>query len=149
MSVFLINVTEIPMETQLLQLLMKSAYPQTYHTLLDCRQLGPSYWNTRKQVNITLILESTDFILKKKLLSLTMNTFYSSRVLQNTTFAPTYANLSTGYHEIKLNDLIEWNNSLDIRQYFAENWKKILDDCEILLIRDFIKPDDLLTVLNS
>ena len=90
-----------------------------------------------------------DFILKKKLLSLTMNTFYSSRVLQNTTFAPTYANLSTGYHEIKLNDLIEWNNSLDIRQYFAENWEKILDDCEILLIRDFIKPDDLLTVLNS
>ena len=78
-----------------------------------------------------------------------MNTFYSSRVLQNTTFAPTYANLSTGYHEIKLNDLIEWNNSLDIRQYFAENWKKILDDGEILLIRDFIKPDDLLTVLNS
>ena len=96
-----------------------------------------------------LILESTDFILKKKLLSLTMNTFYSSRVLQNTTFAPTYANLSTGYHEIKLNDLIEWKNSLDIRQYFAENWKKILDDCEILLIRDFIKPDDLLTILNS
>ena len=30
-----------------------------------------------------------------------------------------------------------------------ENWKRFLDDCEILLKTDLIKPDDLLTVLNS
>ena len=59
-----------------------------------------------------------------------MNTFYS-------------------YHEIKLYDLIELNYNLDIRQYFVENWKRVLDDCKILLNTDLIKPDDLLTVPNS
>ena len=41
------------------------------------------------------------------------------------------------------------NYNLDIRQYFVENWKRFLDDCEILLKTDLIKLDDLLTVLNS
>ena len=50
-----------------------------------------------------------------------------------------------GYHEIKLHDLIELNCNLDIRQYL----KKFLGDCEILLNTDLIKPDDLLTMLNS
>ena len=81
--------------------------------------------------------------------SLQLNTFYSARVFEGTTFAPTYANLSTGYHEIKLNDLIEWNNNLDIQQYFVEKWERILDDCEIFLNRNLIKAVDLLTVLNS
>ena len=66
-----------------------------------------------------------------------------------TVFAPTYVNLSMGYHEIKLYDLIELNSNLDIRQYFVENWKRFLDDCEIVLNTDLIKPDDLLTILNS
>ena len=66
-----------------------------------------------------------------------------------TVFAPTYANYSMGYHEIQLYGLIELNYNLDIRQYFVENWKRFLDDCEILLKTDFIKPDDLLTMLNS
>ena len=30
-----------------------------------------------------------------------------------------------------------------------ENWERFLDDCEILLKTDLIKPDDLLTILNS
>ena len=64
-------------------------------------------------------------------------------------FAPTYANLGMGYHEIKLYDLIKLNYNLDIRQYFVENWKRVLDDCKILLNTDLIKPDDLLTVPNS
>ena len=66
-----------------------------------------------------------------------------------TMFALIYANLSIGYHEIKLYDLIELNYNLDIRQYFVENWKRFLDDCEILSNTDLIKPDDLLTILNS
>ena len=53
-----------------------------------------------------------------------------------------------GYHEIKLYDLIELNYNLDIRQYFFENWKKFLDDCEILLKTDLIKWGDLLTILD-
>ena len=66
-----------------------------------------------------------------------------------TVFAPTYANLSMGYHEIKLYNLIELNYSVDMRQYFVENRKRFLDDCKILLKTDPIKPDDLLTILNS
>ena len=64
-------------------------------------------------------------------------------------FAPTYAKLNMGYHEIKLYDLNKLTYNLDIRQYFVENWKRFLDDCEILLKTDLIKPDDLLTILNS
>ena len=64
---------------------------------------------------------------------LTINTSYSFRVLQmGTVFAPTCQNLTVGYHEIKLSDLIELNYNLDLKQYFVENWKRFLDDCEIL-----------------
>ena len=66
-----------------------------------------------------------------------------------TVFAPTYANLSMGYYEIKLYDLIELNFNLDIRQYFVENWKRFLDYCEIVLKTDLIKPHNMLTILNS
>ena len=56
-----------------------------------------------------------------------------------TVFSPTYENLSMGYHEIKHYDLIKSNYNLDVRQYFKENWKRFLDDCEILLNTDLIK----------
>ena len=66
-----------------------------------------------------------------------------------TVFAPAYANLSMGYHEIKLHDLIKLNYNLDIRQYFADKWETFLDDCEILLNTDLIKPDGPLAILIS
>ena len=66
-----------------------------------------------------------------------------------TVFAPTYANVTMVYHEIKLYDLIELNYNLDIRQYFMENWKRFSDDCQILLKTNLIKLDDLLIILNS
>ena len=52
----------------------------------------------------------------------------------STVFAPTYANLGIGYHEIKLY-VIKLNYNHDIRQYLVENRKIFLDDCEILLNR--------------
>ena len=67
----------------------------------------------------------------------------------DTVFAPTYSNLSMGYHEIKLYDLIELNYNLDIRQYFVEDLKRFLDDCEMLLNTGLIKPNGLLNILNS
>ena len=39
-------------------------------------------------------------------------------------FAPIFAKLSMGYHEIKLYDLIESNYNLDIRQYLIENSRR-------------------------
>ena len=62
-----------------------------------------------------------------------------------TVFASNYANLSMGYQKIKRCVLIESNYNLKITQYFVENWKKFLDDCEIRLKANLIKPDDLLT----
>ena len=100
--------------------------------------------------NIPFILESIDFILKSNTCVFGNEYFLQFQgTAMGTVFAPTYANLSMGYHEIRLYDLIELNYNLDIRQYSMENWKRFLDDCEILLKTDLIKPDDLLTILNS
>ena len=100
--------------------------------------------------NIRFILESIDVILKNNTCVFDNEYFLQLQgTAMGTVFAPTYANLSMGYHEIKLYDLIELNYSVDIRQYFVENWKRFLDDRQILLKTDLIKPDDLLTILNS
>ena len=99
---------------------------------------------------IPFILESIDFILKNNTCVFDNEYFLQLQgTAMGTVFAPAYANLSMGYHEIRLYDLIELNYSVDIRQYFVENWKRFLDDCQILLKTDLIKSDDLLTVLNS
>ena len=64
-----------------------------------------------------------------------------------TVFTPIDTNLILTYHGIKTYDLIELNYRLYMRQYFVENWKRFLDDCEKLLITDLIKPDNLFTIL--
>ena len=56
-----------------------------------------------------------------------------------TIFTPNYANISMGYNEIKLSDLIALDYNLDIRQYFVKNWIRFLDDCKIVLNTDLIK----------
>ena len=102
------------------------------------------------RINIPFILESIDLILKKNTCVFDNEYFLQLQgIAMGTVFAPTYANLSMRYHEIKFYDLIELNYSVDIRQYFVENWKRFLDDCQIRLKTDVIKPDDLLTILNS
>ena len=100
--------------------------------------------------NIPFILESIDFILKNNTCVFDNEYFLQLQgTAMGTVFAPTYVNLSMGYHEIRLYDLIELNHNLDIRQYSVENWKRFLGDCEILLKTDLIQPDDLLRILNS
>ena len=63
-----------------------------------------------------------------------------------TVFAPNCANLSMGYHKIKLYDIIEANYHL-----MENSWKteKDFKNCYTLLKTDLIKPDELLTTLNS
>lgn len=53
------------------------------------------------------------------------------------------------YGQIKLNDLIDLNYNLDIRRYFVKKWKRLLDECEILLKIDLIRPDALPAIPNS
>ena len=67
--------------------------------------------------NTYFILESIDFILKNN--TCVLDNEYILQLEGNardTVFAPTYANLSMGYHEIKLYDLTESNYNLDIRR---------------------------------
>ena len=107
--------------------------------------IGSSYYfllkykaNVHPRFNIPFILESIDFILKNNTWVFDNEYFLQLQgTAMGTMFAPTYANFSMGYHEIKLYDLIEMNYNLDIRQYFVENWKRFRDDCKILLNTDF------------
>ena len=64
-------------------------------------------------------------------------------------FGLTNANLRMGYHEIEIYDLIESNYNLEIRLYLVQNWKRFLYNSEMFVNTDLIKPDDLLTILNS
>ena len=46
-----------------------------------------------------------------------------------TTFAPTYATLSMGHHEIELYAIMRSKFTLRVSNYFEQNWKRFLDDC--------------------
>ena len=66
--------------------------------------------------NIPFILESIDFISKNNTCVFDNGYFLQLQgTAIGTVFAPTYANLSMGYHDIKLYDLIELNYDLYIR----------------------------------
>ena len=61
--------------------------------------------------------------------------------------APSYTNLSMGYHEIKVYSIIHQSYA-SASKHFKNTWFRFLDDCQILLKVNLIKPDDLLSVLN-
>ena len=66
--------------------------------------------DTHPRFNILFILESIDFILKNNICLFDNECFLQLHgTAMDTVFAPTYANLSMGYHEIKLYDLTESN----------------------------------------
>ena len=60
-----------------------------------------------------------------------------------TIFAPTYANLTLEYHEIKVYSIISQSYTLASKR-FQNSRLRYLDDCQILLKVDFIKPEHLL-----
>ena len=64
-------------------------------------------------------------------------------------FALTYATLSMGFHEIELYAIIRHKFTLQISNYFEQNWKRFLDDFFIFSKLSLIKPNELLDVLNN
>ena len=145
--------TEIPVETVIATFDVVGLYTNIPHTF---GMEAVSYFllkykeDIHLRFNIPFILESIDFILQNNTCVFDNEYFLQLQgTAMGTVFAPIYANLSMEYHEIKLYDLIELNYNLDIRQYFVKNWKRFLDDCQILLKTDLIKSDDLLTIINS
>ena len=65
-----------------------------------------------------------------------------------TIFAPTYANLTMAYHEIKVYSIIRQSHVL-ASKHFENSFYRYLDDCQILLKVNLIKPEHLLSILNQ
>ena len=64
-------------------------------------------------------------------------------------FAPTYANLSMGYFEIKLFRACTFKCGDLLAKYIKENYNHFLDDCYTVLRSSQISPEELLLTLNS
>ena len=67
----------------------------------------------------------------------------------DTTFAPTYANLTMGFFELTLYNIWRGKFGEDLGNFIFENWNYFLDDYETLLKENQISPNDLLSILNS
>ena len=65
-----------------------------------------------------------------------------------TIFAPTYANLTMGYHKVKVYSITSQSYTL-VSKYFQNFWFRYLDDCQILLKVNLMKPKHLLSMLNQ
>ena len=66
-----------------------------------------------------------------------------------TIFAPTYANLTMRYFEIKFYELCKINFGNEVNYFIYENWNRFLDDCQTLIQVNKLKPNELLHLLNS
>ena len=66
-----------------------------------------------------------------------------------TIFAPTCANLTTEYHEFKVYYHAVIRQSYALASKCFENSRfRFLDDCQIILRVNLVKPDDLLDLLS-
>ena len=66
----------------------------------------------------------------------------------NTIFAPIYSNLTMRYHKMKVYSIIRQSYAL-ASKHFESSWFRYLDDCQILLKVNLIKPEHLLSILNQ
>ena len=95
------------------------------------------------------VLKSADFILKNNTLTFDSEFYLQIKgTVMSTIFATTYVNLTMGYREIKVYSIICQNYALD-RKHFQNSWSRYLDDYQILLRVNLIKPDYLLSILNQ
>ena len=73
--------------------------------------------------------------------------FRKEFVLESANFIPTYANLTMGYHEIKVYSITHQTYAL-ASKHFENFWFRYLDDCQILMKVNLIKPEHSLSILN-
>ena len=127
--------TNIPHESELKSIEYFASY---------CKQsLNPRF-------TTQFILETAGFILSNN--SVAFDEMFYLQIqgtAMGTIFAPTYATLSMGFHEIELYAIIRNKFTLPVSNYFEQNWKRFLDDCFIFLRLSLIKPNELLDVLNN
>ena len=65
-----------------------------------------------------------------------------------TNLASTYANLTMGYHEMKVYSII-YQSHISASDHFESSWYRFSDNCQILLKFNLIKADHLLSILNQ
>ena len=61
---------------------------------------------------------------------------------------PSYTNLTIGYHEIKVYSIINQSYAL-ASKHFQNSQFRYLDDCQMLLKINLIKPEHLFSMLNQ
>ena len=66
-----------------------------------------------------------------------------------TIFAPTHEILTMGLFELTSYDLCRNKFGKDLGNFIFENWSRFFHDCDTLLEENKIKPNDLLSILNS
>ena len=95
------------------------------------------------------VLQSANILLKNNTLTFDSHFYLQIKgTAMGTTFAPTYANLTMGYHEIKVYFIIRQSHVL-ASKHFENSLYRYLGDCQILLKVNLIKPEHLLSILNQ
>ena len=90
------------------------------------------------------VLESANFTLKNNTLIFDSEFYLQiKRTAMGTIFAPTYANLTIRYHEIKVYPIICQSYSL-ARKHFENSCFRYLDDFQIIRKVNLMKPHHLL-----
>ena len=59
-----------------------------------------------------------------------------------------YANLSTGYHELKVYSIV-CQRDISVSKYFENPMFRFLHECQLLLKVDMVKPDRFISILNQ
>ena len=83
--------------------------------------------------NKNFVMKAIDFILNNNIFI--FNDVYYKQIKGTAigpSFAPTYANLTVGFLEIKLYNIIECNFSINMKDFIMNLWKRYIDDCFII-----------------
>ena len=96
------------------------------------------------------ILQLLELVLTKSFFTFD-GTFYALKkgTVTGTTVAPTYANLTMAYLEIKLYNLVKEKYGNDTYQYVINNWKRFIDDGFIIWKKSFGEVSGFIKILNS
>ena len=92
---------------------------------------------------INLVLESSNFTFNSEYYTLTDGT------VMGTKLSPIYANLTMGFLEVQLYDKVGEKYGEDVKKYVIKNWKRFLDDGQIMWKKSFGPIEDFIDILNT
>ena len=100
--------------------------------------------------NISFVTESIEFILENWTFHFNGNYFSLKKgTVTGTEVSPTYANLAMAFLEIKLYQKTKERFGEEIHNYVVKNWKRFLDDGQILWRKSFGDISLFIEILNS